>query len=86
MMRIIRLTLGSIFAVLGAYAAVMIYLQAPLAGVIVGILSACLILPILIYRATHPDLERRKEIGVRQARSVVLREEGEIRGAPPAKA
>lgn len=79
----------------GAYAAFMIFSQSTLAGGVVAILTLCVAVPLLLAHRRSVQNSRRlhigeepstkMDVGLRQARATVMREEGEIRGAPPAK-
>jgi hypothetical protein len=76
----------------GAYGAFAVFQQSRLAAVIVGVLTLCIVIPILREGRSRTRARNRAEIGedpssklgvgVRQARAMALREEGEILGAP----
>jgi hypothetical protein len=90
-MSLIKKILSALVTVAGLYAAFMIYQQSPLAGVLFVILSLTIAIPLAVGTAQNAasaktnigkEPNSKLDVGVRQARATVLREDGEIRGAP----
>lgn len=89
-MQTIRRTIALILIALGLYAGFVIYRESQLAAFIVVILSLCLAIPFwLNHRRTAAARARigeepssKLEHGLRQARAVAMREEGEVSGVP----
>jgi len=79
----------------GGYGAFAVYAESQLAAAIVGVLTLCIVIPILLEGRARARARNRAQVGedpssklgvgVRQARAIALREEGEILGAPPSR-
>ncbi len=90
-MSLIKKTLSALVTVAGLYAAFMIYQQSQLAGVLFVILSLTIAVPLAVGTARNAarvqtnigeEPNSKLDVGLRQARATVLREDGEVRGAP----
>ena len=78
--------------VFGAYGAYAVFAESQLAAGIVGVLTLCIVIPIMRDSRARTRARNRAQVGedpssklgvgVRQARAIALREEGEILGAP----
>tara|TARA_R110002073_G_scaffold78893_1_gene189848 strand:+ start:4117 stop:4407 length:291 start_codon:yes stop_codon:yes gene_type:complete len=93
-MSIIKKTIAALFLAAGLYAAYLIYQQSQLAGVLFVILALTVVVPLAVGRARRNSAiktnigempESNIDVGVRQARATIMREDGEIRGAPARK-
>lgn len=81
-----------LLVVLGGYGTFIVLQKSTIAAAIVGTLTLCVVIPILLEGRARSIARNRVEIGeepsskmgvgVRQARAMALREEGEITGAP----
>lgn len=93
MLKSIRNAIAIVMVALGGYGAFIVYQRSSLAAVIVGVLTLCVVVPIWLDGRARTKARNRAEVGddpssklgvgVRQARTMALREEGEIHGAPP---
>ena len=90
-MSLIKKILSALVTVAGLYAAFMIYQQSALAGVLFVILSLTIAIPLAVGTARSSartktnigeEPNSKLDVGLRQARATVLREDGEVRGAP----
>lgn len=89
-MQTIRRTIALVLIALGLYGGYIIYQESQLAAGIVIILSLCLAIPFwLNHRRAAAARARigeepstRMEHGLRQARAMAMREEGEVAGLP----
>jgi len=90
-MSLIGKILGALVTAAGLYTAFMIYQQSVLAGVLFVVLSLTVAVPLAVGTARKnsriktnigekPD--SKLDVGVRQARATIMREDGEVRGAP----
>ena len=89
-MQTIRRTVSLVLLALGLYGAFIVYQQSQLAAAIVGILSLCLAIPFWLNHrkaaAARANIGKepstRAEHGLRQARAMAMREEGDVSGLP----
>lgn len=91
-MGLIRNVTVLLLIVFGAYGAYAVFAESQLASGIVGVLTLCIVIPILADSRARTRARNRAQVGedpssklgvgVRQARAIALREEGEILGAP----
>ena len=90
-MSIIKKAIAALILVAGFYTAFVIYQQSPLAGVLFVILALTIAVPLAVGTARNAaraktnigeEPNSKLDVGLRQARATVLREDGEIRGAP----
>ncbi len=93
-MSIVKKAIAALILIAGLYAAFMIYQQSTLAGVLFVVLSLTVAVPLAVGTARsarrnsqiktnigeQPD--SKMDVGLRQARATIMREDGEIRGAP----
>ncbi len=93
-MSIIKKTLAALILASGLYVAYVIYQQSQLAGILFVILSLTVAGPLAVSTARKNSAiktnigempDSKMDVGVRQARATIMREDGEIRGAPARK-
>ncbi|MDF1846692.1 MAG: hypothetical protein P1U69_05800 [Parvibaculaceae bacterium] len=93
-MSIVKKIIAALILAASLYTAYMIYQQSTLAGVLFVILALTVVVPLAVGTAQRnsriktnigemPD--SKMDVGVRQARATIMREDGEVRGAPARK-
>lgn len=93
-MSIVKKTIAALMLVAGLYLAYTIYQQSQLAGILFVILSLTVAIPVAFGNTRKNSAvktnigempDSKMDVGVRQARATIMREDGEIRGAPARK-
>ncbi len=93
-MSIVKKAIAVLILIGGLYVSYMIYQQSQLAGILFVILALTVVVPLMIgTRRQNSNIktnigempDSKIDVGVRQARATIMREDGEIRGAPARK-
>ncbi len=93
-MSIVKKAIAALILAAGFYVAYEIYQQSQLAGVLFVILALTVAVPLAVGTARRNNAiktnigempDSKMDVGVRQARATIMREDGEVRGAPARK-
>ncbi len=93
-MSIIKKAIAALILAAGLYLAYMIYQESQLAGILFVILCLTVAIPVAFGTSRKNSAiktnigempDSKMDVGVRQARATIMREDGEIRGAPARK-